>query len=212
MELQPGQSWVTVTVVARNGTPGSDGIQKGPLPMTTSIDPNRVDVMIASDEIAARVQQLAAQISADYAGKQPLVIGVLKGAWIFLADLVRQLTVPVRCDFVRVTSYGAGTETSGQPKLLLDVAESVAGADVLVVDDILDTGISAAWLLDHLQQKNPASVRLCVLLDKSERRRVPVSGDYVGFSIPDRFVVGYGLDCGEQFRELPFIGHVKGEG
>jgi hypoxanthine phosphoribosyltransferase len=180
--------------------------------MTTSIDPNRVDVMIASDEIAARVQQLAAQISADYAGKQPLIIGVLKGAWIFLADLVRQLTVPVRCDFVRVTSYGAGTETSGQPKLLLDVAESVAGADVLVVDDILDTGISAAWLLDHLQQKNPASVRLCVLLDKSERRRVPVSSDYVGFSIPDRFVVGYGLDCGEQFRELPFIGHVKGEG
>lgn len=179
--------------------------------MSATIDPNRIDVMITADEIAERVRQLAAQISRDYADSPPLIIGVLKGAWIFLADLVRQLTIPARCDFVRITSYGAGTETSGQPRLLLDVAESVAGADVLVVDDILDTGISAAWLLDHLQQKNPASLRLCVLLDKLDRRRVPLSGNYVGFSIPDRFVVGYGLDCGEQFRELPFIGHVKGD-
>jgi hypoxanthine phosphoribosyltransferase len=180
--------------------------------MSATLDPNRVDVMIAADEIAERIRQLAVQISEDYAGKPLLIIGVLKGAWIFLADLVRQLTVPVRCDFVRVTSYGAGTETSGQPRLLLDVDQAVAGADVLVVDDILDTGISAAWLLEHLRQKRPASVRLCVLLDKAERRRVPIAGDYVGFSIPDRFVVGYGLDCGEQFRELPFIGHVKSEG
>jgi hypoxanthine phosphoribosyltransferase len=179
--------------------------------MSATIDPNRIDVMITADEIAERVRQLAAQISRDYADTPPLIIGVLKGAWIFLADLVRQLTIPARCDFVRITSYGAGTETSGQPRLLLDVAESVAGADVLVVDDILDTGLSAAWLLDHLQQKNPASLRLCVLLDKLDRRRVPLSGNYVGFSIPDRFVVGYGLDCGEQFRELPFIGHVKGD-
>jgi hypoxanthine phosphoribosyltransferase len=179
--------------------------------MRTAIDANRVEVMIPADEIAERVGQLAAQISADYAGKRPVVIGVLKGAWIFLADLVRHLTIPIRSDFVRVTSYGMGTETNGQPKLLLDVVESVTGADVLVVDDILDTGISIAWLLDHLRQKEPASLRLCVLLDKAERRRVPVSGDYVGFSIPDRFVVGYGLDCGEQFRELPFIGHVKGD-
>ena len=179
--------------------------------MSTSLARNRVDVMISADQIAERVRQLAAQISADYAGKRPLLIGVLKGSWIFLADLVRQLTIPVCCDFVRVTSYGMGTETSGQPKLLLDVTETVAGADVLVVDDILDTGTSVAWLLDHLRTKNPASLRLCVLLDKSERRRVPVPADYIGFSIPDRFVVGYGLDCGEQFRELPFVGHVKGD-
>lgn len=177
--------------------------------MTTGIDSHRVEVMIAADEIAERVRQLAVQISTDYVGKQPLVVGVLKGAWIFLADLVRQLTIPVRCDFARVTSYGMGTETSGQPELLLDVVESVAGADVLVLDDILDTGISVAWLMNHLRQKNPASLRLCVLLDKAERRRVPVSADYVGFPIPDRFVVGYGLDCGEQFRQLPFIGCVK---
>lgn len=180
--------------------------------MNAPMDPQRVDVMIAADEIAERVRQLAAQISADYAGKPLRIVGVLKGAWIFVADLVRQLSVPIRCDFVRVTSYGAGTETSGQPRLLLDVDQGLAGADVLVVDDILDTGLSAAWLLDHLRQKRPASVRLCVLLDKPERRRVPIRGDYVGFSIPDRFVVGYGLDCGEQFRELPFIGHVKGDG
>ncbi|HPM83648.1 MAG TPA: hypoxanthine phosphoribosyltransferase [Candidatus Anammoximicrobium sp.] len=179
--------------------------------MSTTIDPSRVEIMIPADEIAERVRQLAAQISADYAGKQPLVVGVLKGAWVLMADLVRQLTIPVRCDFVRVTSYGMGTETSGRPKLLLDVLEPVSGADVLVVDDILDTGISVAWLLDHLRKKNPASLRLCVLLDKSERRRVPVQADYVGFPIPDRFVVGYGLDCGEQFRELPFVGHVKGD-
>jgi len=179
--------------------------------MSATVHPNRVEVMIPADEIAERVRQLAAQISADYADKQPLVLGVLKGAWILMADLVRQLTIPVRCDFVRVTSYGMRTETSGQPQLLLDAREPVAGADVLVVDDILDTGISVAWLLDHLRTKNPASVRLCVLLDKAERRRVPVAADYVGFSIPDRFVVGYGLDCGEQFRELPFVGHVKGD-
>jgi hypoxanthine phosphoribosyltransferase len=177
----------------------------------STIHPRRVEVMISAEQIADRVRQLAAQISADYAGKQPLMVGVLKGAWVLMADLVRQLTIPVRCDFVRVTSYGMGTETSGEPTLLLDVLEPMAGADVLVVDDILDTGISVAWLLDHLRKKNPASLRLCVLLDKAERRRVPVRADYVGFSIPDRFVVGYGLDCGEQFRELPFVGHVKGD-
>ena len=179
--------------------------------MSTTIDPKRVEVMISAEQIAERVRQLAAQISADYAGKRPLLVGVLKGAWVLLADLVRQLTIPVRCEFVRVTSYGMRTETSGEPKLLLDTVEPVTGSDVLVVDDILDTGISIAWLLDHLQKKSPASLRLCVLLDKSERRRVTVPADYVGFTIPDRFVVGYGLDCGEQFRELPFIGHVKGD-
>ncbi len=179
--------------------------------MSTTVHRRRVEVMITADQIAERVRQLAAQISADYAGRQPLVIGVLKGAWVLMADLVRQLTIPVRCDFVRVSSYGLGTETSGQPQLLLDVREPVAGADVLVVDDILDTGISVAWLLDHLRKKNPASLRLCVLLDKTERRRVPAAADYVGFPIPDLFVVGYGLDCGEQFRELPFVGHVKGD-
>lgn len=175
------------------------------------IDPRRVEVMIPADEIAGRVRQLAAEISADYDGKPLLMVGVLKGAWVFLADLVRHLTVPVRCDFVRVTSYGMGTETNGSPNLLLDVAEPVAGADVLVVDDILDTGLSLAWLHEHLRNKSPASVRTCVLLDKAERRRVPVAVEYIGFSIPDRFVVGYGLDCGEQFRELPFVGHVKSD-
>lgn len=171
---------------------------------------DRVEVLISAKEIAARVQALGAQISADYGGKPMLVVGVLKGAWIFLADLVRALTIPARCDFVRITSYGMGTQTSGAPRLWLDVAEAVVGADVLVVDDILDTGVSIAWLLEHLNQRSPASLRLCVLLDKPARRRVAVSADYVGFTIPDRFVVGYGLDCGEKFRGLPFVGQLKG--
>jgi hypoxanthine phosphoribosyltransferase len=163
--------------------------------------------LLSAEQIAARVRELAEAISADYQGRPLIVIGVLKGAWIFLADLVRQLTIPVRCDFVRVSSYGAGTVTSGEPRLSLDVSLPLAGADVLVVDDILDTGISMQWLLRHLGPMQPRSLRLLVLLDKPERRLVPIEADYVGFPIPDRFVVGYGLDCNEQFRNLPYIGY-----
>jgi hypoxanthine phosphoribosyltransferase len=125
-----------------------------------------------------------------------------------MADLVRQLTIPVCCDFVRVSSYGVGTTTSGEPRLLLDVTEPLAGRHVLLVDDIIDTGISVSWLLEHLRHSEPASLKLCSLLDKPSRRRVPIQADYVGFEIPDRFVVGYGIDYAEQFRELPYIGYV----
>jgi hypoxanthine phosphoribosyltransferase len=163
---------------------------------------------ISAEQIAGRVAELAEQISADYADKPLLVVGVLKGAWVFLADLVRQLTIPIRCDFVRVTSYGMGTETSGQPRLLLDITESVEDTHVLVVEDIVDTGISISWLMEHLREKSPASVRLCVLLDKPSCRRVETAPDYCGFEIPDRFVVGYGLDSAEQYRGLPFVGHI----
>jgi hypoxanthine phosphoribosyltransferase len=171
--------------------------------------PDGITCEISAERIAGRVRELAAKISADYAGRNLLLVGVLKGAWVFMADLVRQLTIPVRCDFVRVTSYGMETVTSGEPRLLLDIAESAAGADVLVVDDIIDTGVSISWLVEHLQKKVPASLRLCVLLDKPSRRRVLIQPDYVGFEIPDRFVVGYGLDCGEKYRELPFVGCVE---
>jgi hypoxanthine phosphoribosyltransferase len=170
---------------------------------------SQIECLVSVERIAERVEQLGRQISAEYAGQPLIVVGVLKGAWVFLADLVRQLTIPVKCDFVRVSSYGLGTETSGEPQLLLDVRERVEDVHVLVVDDILDTGISVDWLLRHLRGKRPASLRLCVLLDKPSRRRVPVRADYVGFEIPDRFVVGYGLDCGECFRELPYVGYVK---
>jgi hypoxanthine phosphoribosyltransferase len=178
--------------------------------MTTDIHASRVECLIPVEQIADRVRQLATQISADYADKPLVIIGVLKGAWVFMADLVRQLTIPVKCEFVQVSSYGLATETSGEPRLLLDVRSRLEGAHVLVVDDILDTGISVSWLLNHLQEKRPASLRLCVLLSKPSRRRVAVRADYVGFEIPDRFVVGYGLDSGERFRELPYVGHVKG--
>ena len=167
-----------------------------------------VECLFSAEQVAACVRHLAGRISADYAGQHPLVIGVLKGAWLFMADLVRQLTIPVCCEFVRVSSYGTGTITSGQPRLLLDVGESVTGRHVLVVDDIIDTGISVSWLLERLRERQPASLRLCSLLDKPSRRRVPVQADYIGFEIPDRFVVGYGIDYAEQFRELPYIGYV----
>ena len=169
----------------------------------------RIACEISAERIAGRVRELAGQISTDYAGERLLIVGVLKGAWIFMADLVRQLTIPVRCDFARVTSYGMDTETSGEPKLLLDITESVEESHVLLVDDIIDTGICLSYMMDHLRSKNPASVRLCVLLDKTVRRKVEIQPNYVGFEIPDRFVVGYGLDCGEQYRELPFVGYMK---
>lgn len=164
---------------------------------------------VSAERIAGRVCELAEQISSDYEGKDLLVVGVLKGAWVFMADLVRRLTTPIRCDFVRVTSYGMGTETSGDPELLLDITESVEETHVLVVDDIVDTGISVSWLMAHLRKKNPASLRLCVLLDKPSRRQVAMDPDYCGFQIPDRFVIGYGLDSAEQYRELPFVGYVN---
>ncbi len=176
---------------------------------TGDVASERIACEISAERIAARVRELAAQISADYEGKELLLVGVLKGAWVFMADLVRQLTIPIRCDFVRVTSYGMETVTSGEPKLLLDITEPAEGTHLLVVDDIVDTGICIAHVMDHLRIKNPANVELCVLLDKPARREVPIQPKYVGFEIPDRFVVGYGLDYAERYRELPFVGCVK---
>ncbi len=164
---------------------------------------------IPAKQLERRVREMAEQISADYAGQQPVIVGVLKGAWVFMADLVRQLSIPVRCDFVRLSSYGVGTVPTGPPRLLLDLTESIAGQHVLVIDDIVDTGISLEWLQRHMLAKQPASLKTCVLLDKPARREVDVEPDYVGFEIPDRFVVGYGIDYAEQYRELPYIGFVN---
>jgi hypoxanthine phosphoribosyltransferase len=169
---------------------------------------SKVTCAIAAEQVAARVRELAARISADYQNQPLLVIGVLKGAWVFMADLVRQLTLPVSCEFVRLSSYGLGMTTSGEPRMLLDLQEPIAGRAVLVVDDIVDTGISMKRLLEYFQRQQPASLRLCALLDKPSRRRVALQVDYVGFEIPDQFVVGYGIDYAEQFRELPYIGYV----
>ena len=170
---------------------------------------DQVRCLIPAPELAERVAELAREISADRADEPLLVVGVLQGAYVFMADLVRHLTIPVRCDFVMVSTYGDDTVTSGRVKLHLDVTQPVEGKHVLLVDDIVDTGVSIAWLIEHLTRKNPASLRVCSLLNKPARRRVPVKIDYVGFEVPDRFVVGYGIDCAGRHRELPFVGYVS---
>lgn len=169
---------------------------------------DQVHCLFPAPKLAKRVQELANKISADYADKPLLVVGVLHGAYVFMADLVRQLKIPVRCGFVMVSSYGDDTVTSGQVRLRLDVTQPVEGEHVLLVDDIVDTGISVNWLINHIKGQGAASLRLCALLDKPARRRVPVVIDYLGFKIPDQFVVGYGIDCAGRHRELPYVGYV----
>jgi hypoxanthine phosphoribosyltransferase len=171
-----------------------------------------VPCLLSAEVLADRVAGLAREISGDYADREPVLVGMLKGGWVFLADLVRHLTFPVLCDFVKLSSYGAGTATSGCVRLELDVSLDVEGRELLLVEDIVDTGLSVRWLLDHLQARRPAGLRVCTLLDKPSRRRVDVPLDYVGFTIPDRFVVGYGIDFCEWYRELPYIGYLPAEG
>jgi len=160
---------------------------------------------ITEDEIQKKVNKLALQISSDYATRELVVVCVLKGAWVFMADLVRRLTLPVRCDFVRLRSY-QGTVTTGKVEMLLDTTRDLEGKDLLLVEDIVDTGITMDYLLSHMQERGVRSVEVCALLDKPSRRVVDVGIRYVGFVIPDRFVVGYGLDIDEKFRNLPYIG------
>jgi hypoxanthine phosphoribosyltransferase len=164
--------------------------------------------LLGADEVARRTDELGRQITADYQGKELLVVGVLKGAFIFMADLVRRLGLPVRCDFIKVSSYGHGTDTTGEVRLHLDMSVPVGGQHVLLIEDIVDTGTCSAWLLQHVRGKGPASVRLCTLLDKPSRRRTRVEIDYIGFTVPDQFIVGFGIDCGERYRELPYVGYL----
>jgi len=156
-------------------------------------------------EIEAAVTRLASEITIDYHAKNPLLIGILKGSFIFMADLVRLLDFPLEVEFVRLSSYGSGQRTSGKVKVVQGLHSSIKGREVLVVEDIVDTGITIAFLLDYLKKKKPASMRLCSLTDKPSRRQVPVAIDYLGFTVPDKFVVGYGLDFDEEFRNLPDI-------
>jgi hypoxanthine phosphoribosyltransferase len=165
----------------------------------------QLKIIIRCDEIAKAVDRLASQIRRDYQGKQPLLIGVLKGSFVFMADLIRQLDLPLELDFVRLSSYGAARESSGKVRVVQEVETSIRGRDVLVIEDIVDTGITTSFLLDYLRKRKPASLKLCALSDKPSRRRVPVTIDYLGLSLPNEFVVGYGLDCDERFRNLPDI-------
>jgi hypoxanthine phosphoribosyltransferase len=162
-------------------------------------------ILISRDEIAKAVDRLACEIERDYQGKQPLLISVLKGSFVFMADLIRQLDLPLELDFVRLSSYGAARESSGKVRVAQGAKTPIKDRDILVVEDIVDTGITISFLLDYLQKKKPASLKLCVLTDKPSRRRVPVPIDYLGFTVPDKFIVGYGLDFNERFRNLPHI-------
>ena len=165
----------------------------------------QLKILISRDEIANAVDRLASEIKRDYQGKQLLLISVLKGAFVFMADLIRQLDLPLELEFVRLSSYGAARESSGSVRVIQGLKTPIKGRDVLVIEDIVDTGITISFLLDYLRKKKPASLKLCVLTDKPSRRRVPVSIDYLGFTVPDKFVVGYGLDFDEKFRYLPHI-------
>lgn len=167
-----------------------------------------LEILIGHTAIAARVVELGQRISTDYAGSELLVVGVLTGAFIFTADLVRVLNLPLAVDFIRVASYGEGTCSSGTVCLTKDLECQVAGRHLLLVEDIVDTGRTLAWLRAHLLGRNPASLKVCALIDKRERREVEVQVDYVGFPVAEGFLVGYGLDCGGRFRQLPDICHL----
>jgi hypoxanthine phosphoribosyltransferase len=165
----------------------------------------QLKILIGHKEIAEAVNRLACEIERDYQGKQPLLIGVLKGSFVFMADLIRQLDLPLELDFVRLASYGRGRESSGKVRVVQRPQIPINSRDVLVVEDIVDTGITTSFLLHHLNKKKPASLKLCALTDKPSRRRATVPIHYLGFTVPDKFIVGYGLDCDERYRHLPDI-------
>ncbi len=170
-----------------------------------------LEVLQTEEALKARVAQLGADITRDYAGKAPVIISVLRGSYIFMADLTRCIDLPCTVDFMSVSSYGGGTSSSGQVKIIKDLSESIEGRDLIIVEDILDSGNTLYYLRDVLLARKPASVKICTLLDKPERREKPIHADYVGFEIPNAFVVGYGLDYAEAYRNLPYIGILKPE-
>ena len=176
--------------------------------MSEFTNPN-LDVLITTEQLQNRITELGAEIARDYAGKNPLLIGVLKGACTFLSDLMRAADIQLGIEFMAISSYGASMRTSGEVRILKDLDVAIEGRHILVVEDIVDTGLTLNYLLANLKSRGAASVKLAALLDKFERREKEVPIDYLGFQIPDKFVVGYGLDFAERYRNLPFIGVVK---
>jgi hypoxanthine phosphoribosyltransferase len=167
------------------------------------------EILVQPDDLQHRVRELGQEISRDYAGKEPLLICVLKGAVFFLADLMRAIEVPCEVDFMAVASYGSATQSSGVVRILKDLDASIAGRDVLIVEDIVDSGLTLQYLLRNLRARGPASLAVCALLTKPERRRVDLTPRYVGFEIPDRFAIGYGLDHAERYRNLPYVAALR---
>jgi len=172
----------------------------------------KLGILFTSEEIAATVSKLAAEIRQDYLTKHPILIGVLKGSFMFMADLIRLLDFPLEVEFIRLSSYGGGRKSSGKIKVVQGLRSEVRGRNVLVIEDIVDTGLTISFLLDYLGKKKPASLKLCALTDKPSRRQTPVTIDYCGLTVPDKFIVGYGLDWDERFRNLPDICVLENEG
>lgn len=168
--------------------------------------PDIQEIIITEEQVRNRVRELGAQISRDYEGRSLLLVAVLRGAALFIADLARAITVPVELDFMAVSSYGSTTKSSGVVRILKDLDEQIEGRDVLVVEDILDTGLTLKYLLKNLASRKPASLEVVALMTKEGKQRVPISCRYTGFTIPDEFVVGYGLDYDERYRNLPYVG------
>jgi len=169
------------------------------------IENKRKEILFTREEIQKRVEELGKQISKDYEGKNLLVVSLLKGSFIFSADLVREINIPVKIEFMATSSYGHSTESSGKVQVLYDIKGDLKGYDVLISDDIADTGITMKYVIEYLKSKNPDSIRSCVLLDKPSRRKVELDADYVGFTIPDKFIVGYGLNYGDYYRNVPYV-------
>ncbi|MFC1931405.1 hypoxanthine phosphoribosyltransferase [Chloroflexota bacterium] len=171
----------------------------------------KLHVLFNRQAIEAAVSRLAIEISGDYHDKHPILIGVLKGAFIFLSDLIRRLDFPLEVDFIRLSSYGKERQTSGTIKVMQELSTTIKDRNVLVIEDIVDTGLTTAFLLDYLRKKKPASLKLCALTDKPTRRQVPVTIDYLGLTVPGKFLIGYGLDCDEKWRNLPDICFLEDE-
>ena len=174
-----------------------------------SMNDDILKVLVSEEELKAKVAELGAQISRDYAGKNLVLVSILKGSVVFMADLMRAISVPASIDFMSVTSYGKGVKTSGVVRIIKDLDEELDGRDILIVEDILDSGMTLSYLKEHIMAKGARSIRIATLLDKPERRRVDIHPDYSCFSVPDEFVVGYGLDYAEKYRNLPYVGILK---
>src|SRR6184192_2866483 len=177
----------------------------------TELERAVTDVLIDRDRLQRRIAELGEEISADYAGRDLLLVGVLKGAVFFMADLMRHLDVPCEVDFMAISSYGDSTDSSGVVRILKDLDINIDGRDVLVVEDIIDSGLTLSYLIRNLEAREPASLEVCALLTKPARREIDVPVRYIGFEIPNRFVIGYGLDFGERYRNLPYVGVLDSE-
>ena len=179
--------------------------------MADNLNDDILEILLSEAEIKAKVEELGAQITRDYAGKTPVFLGVLKGCYVFMADLVRCVNLQCTVDFMAVSSYGGGTSTTGAVRITKDLGRDILGRDVIIVEDILDSGVTLSYLTKYLENRKPASIRIVTLLDKPARRRADIRADYCGFTVPDEFVVGYGLDYAEHYRNLPYIGILKPE-